>query len=140
MAFELPKLPYGESDLHPVISSQTIGFHYGKHHQAYVDNLNRLTVGTKFENADLITVVKESRRFRVAKEQLSDQEEAQVLDRQPLEGVARALLGVGQAEAPFRFRALVAAVRFDGDELVLSPSTKKLLKLKTSAPLWAVRI
>jgi hypothetical protein len=35
---------------------------------------------------------------------------------------------------------LVAAVRFDGDELVLSPSTKKLLKLKTSAPLWAVRI
>lgn len=113
---------------------ENVGFEYSH-------RIDPFDGGPHFESrTDDITVVKESRRFRVAKEQLSDQEEAQVLDRQPLEGVARALLGVGQAEAPFRFRALVAAVRFDGDELVLSPSTKKLLKLKTSAPLWAVRI
>ena len=53
-------MPYATDALEPVMSKQTIEFHYGKHHQAYVDNLNRLTVGTKFENADLITVVKES--------------------------------------------------------------------------------
>ncbi|MBZ4657187.1 MAG: sodB, partial [Methermicoccus sp.] len=46
--------------LEPVISKQTIELHYGKHHQAYVDNLNKFIVGTKFENSDLETIVKES--------------------------------------------------------------------------------
>ena len=46
--------------LEPVISKQTLEFHYGKHHQAYVTNLNKLIEGTKFENADLETIVKES--------------------------------------------------------------------------------
>ncbi|NMB49302.1 MAG: superoxide dismutase [Bacteroidales bacterium] len=60
MKFEKVPLPYSPDALEPVISKTTIEFHYGKHHQAYVDNLNRLVVGTKFENADLETIVKES--------------------------------------------------------------------------------
>lgn len=60
MKFELPKLPYAADALEPVISKNTIDFHYGKHHQAYVNNLNNLIPGTKFENADLETIVKDS--------------------------------------------------------------------------------
>ena len=60
MKFELPKLPYANNALEPVISEETINFHYGKHHQAYVNNLNNLIQSTKFENADLVTIIKES--------------------------------------------------------------------------------
>ncbi len=60
MAFELPKLPYANNALEPFISEQTLNFHYGKHHQAYVNNLNNLVPGTAFENADLETIVKEA--------------------------------------------------------------------------------
>lgn len=60
MKFEKVALPYATNDLEPVIGKETIEFHYGKHLQAYVDNLNKLIVGTKFENADLETIVKES--------------------------------------------------------------------------------
>jgi Fe-Mn family superoxide dismutase len=60
MKFELPKLPYAQNELEPVISEQTMSFHYGKHHQTYVNNLNNLIVGTEFENADLDTIVKKS--------------------------------------------------------------------------------
>lgn len=60
MKFEKVALPYATDALEPVISKQTIELHYGKHHQAYVDNLKKLVVGTKFEDADLETVVKES--------------------------------------------------------------------------------
>jgi len=45
-AFALPALPYKQEALEPYISSRTMGFHYGKHHQAYVDNLNKLVSGT----------------------------------------------------------------------------------------------
>ncbi len=45
MAFELPKLPYAKDALAPVISAETLDFHYGKHHQAYLTNLNKLTEG-----------------------------------------------------------------------------------------------
>jgi Fe-Mn family superoxide dismutase len=44
--FSLPPLPWPDNALEPHISARTIGFHYGKHHQAYVDNLNKLTAGT----------------------------------------------------------------------------------------------
>ncbi|MEN6332584.1 MAG: superoxide dismutase [Smithella sp.] len=44
----LPPLPYADNALEPVISASTIGFHYGKHHRGYVDNLNKLTAGTEF--------------------------------------------------------------------------------------------
>jgi len=60
MAFELPKLPYELNALEPHISKQTLEYHYGKHHQAYVTNLNNLVKGTEFENADLDTVVRKS--------------------------------------------------------------------------------
>ena len=60
MKFELVKLPYATNALEPVISKQTIELHHGKHLQTYVNNLNNLIQGTKFENADLETIVKES--------------------------------------------------------------------------------
>ncbi|MDR1882836.1 MAG: superoxide dismutase [Prevotella sp.] len=60
MKFELPVLPYATNALEPVISWQTIELHYGKHLQTYITNLNNLVSGTKFENADLETIVKES--------------------------------------------------------------------------------
>lgn len=60
MKFELIQLPYAANALEPVISKQTIDFHYGKHLQNYVNTLNTLTVGTKFENAPLETIVRES--------------------------------------------------------------------------------
>ncbi len=60
MTFELPKLPYAHDALAPVISEETVKYHYGKHHQTYINNLNNLIKGTEFENADLDTIVKKS--------------------------------------------------------------------------------
>ena len=60
MAFELPPLPYAKNALVPYISEETIEFHYGKHHQTYITNLNNLVVGTEFENASLEEVVLKS--------------------------------------------------------------------------------
>ena len=47
----LPPLPYAENALDPVISANTIGFHYGKHHKGYVDTLNKLIAGTELATA-----------------------------------------------------------------------------------------
>jgi len=58
MAFELPKLPYKPDALVPFISAETFEFHYGKHHQAYINNLNGLIPGTGFENSDLESMIK----------------------------------------------------------------------------------
>ena len=55
---ELPKLPWGESDLSPHISQETISYHYGKHHKAYVDNTNRMIAGTELATASLEDIVK----------------------------------------------------------------------------------
>ncbi len=60
MKYELPQLKYGLDALAPYISKQTMELHWGKHLQAYVNNLNNLIVGTKFENAPLEQIVKES--------------------------------------------------------------------------------
>ena len=60
MAFQLPELPYAMNALEPFISQKTIEFHYGKHHQAYVTNLNNLVPGTEFENSTLEDIVKKS--------------------------------------------------------------------------------
>jgi len=60
MAFELPALPYANDALAPTISAETIEYHYGKHHQTYVTNLNKLTTGTEFENATLEEVITKS--------------------------------------------------------------------------------
>lgn len=58
MIHELPKLPYEVGSLEPFISQKTIEFHYGKHHQTYVNNLNNLIKGTPFENASLEEIIK----------------------------------------------------------------------------------
>jgi Fe-Mn family superoxide dismutase len=60
MAFELPKLPYALDALAPHISAETLEFHHGKHHATYVNNLNNLTKGGKYENAPVEQVMKEA--------------------------------------------------------------------------------
>jgi len=60
MAIELPPLPYARNALAPHISAETLDFHYGKHHQAYVDNLNKMIPGTEFADATLETIVKKA--------------------------------------------------------------------------------
>jgi len=54
----LPELPYAKDALAPVISANTLEFHYGKHHKAYVDNLVKLITGTDLADADLETIIK----------------------------------------------------------------------------------
>ena len=58
--FELPKLPYAKDALAPHISAETLEHHYGKHHQSYVDNLNKLVAGTKNEGLELEALVKKA--------------------------------------------------------------------------------
>jgi Fe-Mn family superoxide dismutase len=58
--FTLPPLPYAENALAPVISANTLSFHYGKHHKAYVDNLNNLAKGTEYESAALEKVINDT--------------------------------------------------------------------------------
>jgi superoxide dismutase, Fe-Mn family len=60
MVFELPPLPYAKDALAPHLSAETLEFHYGKHHQAYVTNLNNLIPGTEFESMSLEEIVKKS--------------------------------------------------------------------------------
>ena len=57
MAHELPALPYNKNALEPHISAETLEYHYGKHHQTYVTNLNNLIQGTEFENAGLEDII-----------------------------------------------------------------------------------
>jgi Fe-Mn family superoxide dismutase len=58
----LPPLPFDQGALAPVISANTLSFHYGKHHKAYVDNLNKLIVGTEYADMPLENIVKASAR------------------------------------------------------------------------------
>ncbi|MFV0396845.1 MAG: superoxide dismutase [Bacteroidales bacterium] len=60
MKIELPALPYNLGDLAPTISERTLEFHYGKHHQAYVNNVNTLKANTPLEGASLEEIVKKS--------------------------------------------------------------------------------
>lgn len=60
MNFQLPVLPYSKEALEPVIGAGTIDFHYGKHHLAYVNNLNNLIKGTPFENMSLEEIILKS--------------------------------------------------------------------------------
>lgn len=60
MTYELPALPYANDALAPHISAETIEYHYGKHHQTYVTNLNNLVPGTEFEGLTLEEIVKKS--------------------------------------------------------------------------------
>ena len=58
MKIELPPLPYGDADLAPHISANTISFHYGKHHKTYVDKAKGMVEGTEFADAELEDIVK----------------------------------------------------------------------------------
>ncbi|CEK12121.1 superoxide dismutase [Fe] [Legionella hackeliae] len=60
MAITLPQLPYAMDALEPHISKETLEYHYGKHHSAYVTNLNKLIPGTEFENLSLEDIIKKS--------------------------------------------------------------------------------
>jgi Fe-Mn family superoxide dismutase len=58
--FQLPKLPYEMDALQPYISKETLEYHYGKHHQAYVNNLNNLVKNTEFANHSLEEIIMKS--------------------------------------------------------------------------------
>ena len=60
MEHQLPELPYAKDALAPHISAETIEYHYGKHHKAYVDNINRLITGTEFEKMSLEEIIQKS--------------------------------------------------------------------------------
>jgi Fe-Mn family superoxide dismutase len=60
MEHKLPSLPWSQDALKPYISAETIEFHYGKHHQAYVTNLNKLIQGTEFENSPLEDIIRKA--------------------------------------------------------------------------------
>lgn len=60
MAFELPPLPYAKDALAPTISQETIEYHYGKHHNSYVVNLNKLVEGKEYASMSLEEIIKKS--------------------------------------------------------------------------------
>ncbi len=60
MKFEQPRLPYAPDALAPVISQQTVEYHYGRHEKTYIDNLNKLVVDTAFENTPIEEIIKTS--------------------------------------------------------------------------------
>lgn len=60
MIYELPTLPYEVNDLVPVISKETIEYHYGKHEKTYIDNLNKLIEGTPFAQKTIEEIIKEA--------------------------------------------------------------------------------
>ncbi|GAU07779.1 superoxide dismutase [Desulfoplanes formicivorans] len=60
MAITLPELPYAKDALAPVISAQTLEFHHGKHHNAYVTNANKLLAGTDLEGQDMESIIKKT--------------------------------------------------------------------------------
>ena len=62
MEHQLPALPYAREALAPHMSAETFDYHYAKHHQAYVTNLNNLIKGTEFENASLEDIIKKACR------------------------------------------------------------------------------
>ena len=60
MAIELPPLPYDKNALEPHISAETLDYHHGKHHKAYVDNLNKMIEGTEFADMPLVEIIRKS--------------------------------------------------------------------------------
>jgi Fe-Mn family superoxide dismutase len=60
MTHELPELPFAKNALEPYMSAETLEYHYGKHHQTYVTNLNNLIAGTEFENLPLEDIIRKS--------------------------------------------------------------------------------
>ena len=99
--FKLAPLPWDEDALDPTISAKTISFHYHKHHQTYVDTLNKLVEGTKFADMKLEEIVRATagRQRRQGKEDLQQRRpgvESRFLLAQPDAGQDRALRQAGQ--------------------------------------------
>ena len=92
MAVQLPNLPYAENALEPHYSAKTISFHYGKHHKAYVDNLNKLIAGTPLEGKSLEEIVKGINKVTdlVAEIAAASNEQAQ--------GIAQVNIGLAQID------------------------------------------
>lgn len=65
MTFTLPKLPYAMDALLPHISTETLEYHYGKHHAGYVNKLNELVSGTEYETLDLEQIIKKSKSGKI---------------------------------------------------------------------------
>ena len=63
MMLQLPPLPYGPSDLAPVISQETIEYHYGKHEQTYIDNVNKMIEGTPYAEMPLEQIIRVQQRL-----------------------------------------------------------------------------
>lgn len=61
MTYELPNLPYEKNALEPHMSENTLNYHHGKHHQAYINNLNNLIQGTDYEKMELVDIIKTSK-------------------------------------------------------------------------------
>ena len=81
MEHTLPALPYGLDDLAPHYSRETLEFHHGKHHNAYVVNLNNLQKGTEFEGMDLTSKTS----LWVKRKNMQTQEESEVkINREPV--------------------------------------------------------
>ena len=78
--FTLMPLPYAEDALEPVISKQTIGFHYGKHLQTYVNNLNALLPGTPYESLPLVDIVKKAKDGILSNDAVLAQNAGQILN------------------------------------------------------------
>src|SRR6476659_6993050 len=60
MAIELPPLPYDRTALEPHMSAETLDYHHGKHHKAYVDNLNKMIEGTELADAPLVDIIRKA--------------------------------------------------------------------------------
>ncbi|AXK71476.1 superoxide dismutase [Fe] [Lysobacter sp. TY2-98] len=60
MAIELPPLPYDRAALEPHMSAETLDYHYGKHHKAYVDNANKMIEGTEFADMPLVDIIRKA--------------------------------------------------------------------------------
>ncbi|MCH7763324.1 MAG: hypothetical protein IIB95_06230 [Candidatus Marinimicrobia bacterium] len=66
MIHKLPELPYEKNNLEPYISAETLDYHHGKHHQAYVTNLNKLIIGNEFENKTLEEIKSETGNDKIS--------------------------------------------------------------------------
>ncbi len=60
MIYQLPELPYSKNAFAPILSEESFDYHYGKHHQAYISNLNNLIAGTEYENIPIEDIIKKA--------------------------------------------------------------------------------
>lgn len=111
---------------------QKIGFRYRNRIDPF-DGGPHFHAGT-----DEITVVQNARPYALSKARIDPDDERRVLAREPVDGLEPRLVAAARREGPSKFRSLVCATRVDGDELVLSAESKKLLSATNGGEVWAV--